>query len=133
MTFVESKGLRTYLIIYCQNAIQYSLMWPFRRKKVSREPQWSGPLCSHCRSTHTRVIVYHGTDQPDYVRTWRGQRYLTCRCFDCGQDFYIEEPLEGLADEVMMDNEIIDNEEELSAAEDELRRRVEDDEDRRCL
>ena len=58
---------------------------------------------------------------------------MTCRCFDCGQDFYIEEPLEGLADEVMTDNEIINNEEELRAAEDELRRRVEDDEDRRCL
>ena len=79
------------------------------------------------------MIVYHGTDQPDYVRTWRGQRYLTCRCLNCGQDFYIEEPPEGLADEVMTDNEIIDNEEELRAAEDELRRRVEDDEDRRCL
>ena len=58
---------------------------------------------------------------------------MTCRCFDCGQDFYIEEPREGLAGKVITDNEIIDNEEELRAAEDELRRNVEDDGDRRCL
>ena len=45
----------------------------------------------------------------------------------------MEEPREGLADEVITDNEIVDNEEELRAAEDELRRNVEDDGDRRCL
>lgn len=45
----------------------------------------------------------------------------------------MEEPFEGLADEVMADNEIIDNEEELRAAEDELKRNVEDNRDRRCM
>ncbi len=70
-------------------------MWLFRRKKIIREPQRTSPPCSHCGSTNTRLILYHGTDHPDYVRMWRGQRSLTYRCFDCGLDFYEEGKRQG--------------------------------------
>lgn len=57
---------------------------------------------------------------------------MTYKCFDCGQDFYGEEPQEGLTDEIMADDHIIDDEEALRAAEEEIRRQVEEDDDRRC-
>ena len=107
-------------------------MWPFRHKKTQRESQRSGPPCSYCRSTHTRLIAYHGTDYPDYVRIWRGQRFLTYRCFDCGLDFYGEEPQEGIIDEVIADGQVIDDVEALRAAEEEIERQAEEDDDRRC-
>ena len=75
------------------------------------------------------VISYHGTDQPNAVRTWRGQRYLTCRCSDCGQNFYSEAGA-GPADEAM-DDRIIDDEEALKAAEDELKKEADDEGDHR--
>ncbi len=103
----------------------------FRRKKTNRESKRSGPPCSYCGSTDTGVAAYHGGDQPDHVRIWRGQRYWTCRCSACGRDFYIEEPAEGLTDQVMSDNPLIDNEEALLAAEEELKRQIEEDGDRR--
>lgn len=78
------------------------------------------------------MIVYHGTDHPDYVRIWRGQRSLTCGCFDCGLDFYGEEPREGIIDEVIAGGQVIDDEEALRAAEEEIKRQVEEDDDRRC-
>ena len=106
-------------------------MWPFRHKKTQRESQRSGPPCSHCGSTNTRLIVYHGTDHPNYVRIWRGQRSLTYRCFDCGLDFYGEEPQGGIIDEVMAEGQVIDDEEALRAAEEEIERQVEEDDDRR--
>jgi hypothetical protein len=107
-------------------------MWIFRRKKVNPESSESSPLCSYCQSRHTRVIAYHGSDRPDYVRIWRGQRYITCKCLDCGQDFYIEEPPDGLADRLIEEDTMIEDEEELQAAEDELKRQNEEDGDHRC-
>jgi hypothetical protein len=106
-------------------------MWLFKRKKKNLEFR-SGPPCLYCRSTHTKVITIHGSGRPDPVKTWRGQRYWTCRCYDCGRDFYAEEPPEGLDIEAMPDDGSVDNEEELQAAEDELKRRIEEDDDRRC-
>ena len=107
-------------------------MWLFRRKKTQREYQGSGPPCSYCGSTNTRLRAYHGTDQPDYVRVWRGQRSLTYRCCDCGLEFYGEEHKGGITDEVIADDHIIDDEEELRAAEDEVKRETEEDGNRWC-
>ena len=56
---------------------------------------------------------------------------MTCRCFDCGLDFYVEEPQEGIADEMVSDGDVIDDEEALRAAEEEIKRQVEEEEDRR--
>ncbi len=56
---------------------------------------------------------------------------MTCRCLDCGQEFYADEPQEGIPDEVLHHNDIVDNEAELHEAEEELKRQIEKDNDRR--
>ena len=77
------------------------------------------------------MIRYHGTDHPNYVKVWRGQRSLTYRCLGCGLDFYGEEPQEGITDESTEGDDIIDDEEALQAAEEELKRQVEEERDMR--
>jgi hypothetical protein len=77
------------------------------------------------------ISYYHGTEEPDHIRTWRGQRYVTCRCSDCGRDFYTEEPLQGLPEEVLKDEKMLNDEDELRAAEEELRRQADDEGDHR--
>jgi hypothetical protein len=106
-------------------------MWPFRKKKENRKTSGAGPACSFCGSAQTIVVASPGEGQPSYVKTWRGQRYLTCRCLTCGKDFYADEPPEGLPSEVLEHDSIIDDEEELRAAEEELNKQTEDDRDRR--
>lgn len=74
----------------------------------------------------------YGSEQGNYIRAWRGQRYVTCRCLDCGKDFYAEEPREGLDIEAITGDETVEDEEALRAAEDELKRQVDEENDRRC-
>lgn len=60
---------------------------------------------------------------------------MTYRCVDCGLDFYEKEPEEGITNELILEAEdrVIDDEEALSMAEEEIQRQVEEDDDRRCL
>lgn len=57
---------------------------------------------------------------------------MTYRCFDCGLDFYGEEPQERMIKEVLEDGQVVDDEEALGVAEEEIKRQVEEDGDRRC-
>ena len=57
---------------------------------------------------------------------------MTYRCFDCGQDFYGEEPQERITDEIIADGHVVDDEEALRAAEEAVKKQVEEDGDRRC-
>lgn len=56
---------------------------------------------------------------------------MTCRCLDCGRNFYTEEPLQNVKENFLSDESIIDDEEELLAAEEELKRQVNEEDDRR--
>lgn len=56
---------------------------------------------------------------------------MTCRCSNCKRDFYAEESQQGLEEGVLSDDRVIDDEDELRAAEEEVRRQTEDDGDRR--
>ena len=105
-------------------------MWLFKRRKNQPKSARPGAACTFCRSTNTIVVSLHGSDVVNPVKTWRGQRYLTCRCLDCGQDFYAEAPPDGTQFETPEDERLIDNEEELKAAEEELKKEVEDEDDR---
>ena len=109
-----------------------SVMLFFRRNKKENKPHGSGPKCTACGSSNTQLIVFHGTDSPDYVRVWRGQRVLTYRCLDCGKDFYADEPVAGMVDETTDENRLVDDEEALRQAEEELKRQTEEDDDRTC-
>jgi hypothetical protein len=56
---------------------------------------------------------------------------VTCRCLNCGRNFYAEEPPQGLEKLPLMDDRIIDDEDELRAAEEELKRQADDEGDHR--
>ena len=108
-----------------------TVMWPFKHKRIGRESRYSGPPCPHCGSNNTKLIVYYGTDHPDYVRIWRGKRSLTYRCFDCSRDFYGDEPQAETVDQITEDDKVIDDEEALRQAEEEIKKQIEEDDDRR--
>jgi DNA-directed RNA polymerase subunit RPC12/RpoP len=106
-------------------------IWPFKRQKAEKTKQNSGPECPSCRSKNTKIKVNFGNDQPDYVKTWRGSRYLTYHCFNCETDFSIAEPQGGLDIEAQIGNQLIDDEEALKAAEEDLKRDVDEAGDHR--
>ena len=108
-------------------------MWFIKHKKLKPENSGFSPSCAYCNSTNTKVVTRYNAETPDYVKIWRGQRYITCRCFNCGKDFYTNEPEEGLNEEAMYADEIVSDPEELRAAEEELVRDIQDTDDRRCL
>jgi len=106
-------------------------MWLFKRKISSAGDTASRPKCPQCQSTKTKVITHHGTGEETYIKVWRGQRYVTFRCLACGNDFYTKESCHTI--EIELDNdEAIDDPAALQAAEDDLRRQVEDNNDRLC-
>jgi hypothetical protein len=108
-------------------------MWPFRRNK-DKEIQQPGftPTCPYCGSTDTRARSYSKVDQPDYIRVWRGQRYITCKCSDCGRNFYFKEPPHGITEEAILGDRIVEDGDELRSAEEEVRRKTEkEDRERR--
>ena len=105
-------------------------MWPFKRKNNPPETAPTGPVCTFCRSTDTVLISLHGSAAEDPVKTWRGERYLTCRCRDCGQDFYVAEGSAGAQLATQEDERLVDNEEDLHAAEEELKKEIREKNDR---
>ena len=74
------------------------------------------PHAHFVRVRNTRLLIYHGTGEPDYVKVWRGQRSLAYKCLDCGQNFYAREPQGRISEENLEDGPIIDDEEALRAA-----------------
>ena len=103
-------------------------MWPFKHKKIRTQSRYSGSLCSYCGSTNTKLT---GTDNPDYFKIWRGKRAFIYNCLDCGRDFYGEEPQIETVDHVADNDRVIDDEEALREAEEEMKRQIEKDDDRR--
>lgn len=101
----------------------------FGRKKAGHQERRPDPKCTHCGSSDT-VVVSHGEDEGNHIRAWRGQRYVVCRCRSCGREFYAEEPPGG-ADELAADDSMIEDEDALHAAEEELKRRTDEEGDRR--
>jgi hypothetical protein len=106
-------------------------MWLFHRNLGKKESLTSTPSCPFCKSHNTRMIINHGTSEPNYVKVWRGQRSLTYKCLGCGQNFYAKEPKGGISEENLEDGPIIDDEEALQAAEEMLKRQADEDDDRR--
>jgi hypothetical protein len=106
-------------------------MWPFKRQKSPKTEKAGGPCCPACQSLNTKLKVNFGNDQPDYIKTWRGNRYLTYHCFNCDTDFSIKEPRNRTDIEAQIDNELIDDEEALQAAEEALKRDADEEGDHR--
>jgi hypothetical protein len=105
------------------------VMWPFKRKAGKNIP--SRPLCTYCGSTNTKMVISSETEQPDHIRTWRGQRYIACKCRDCGKEFYIEETMQDIEELFSSNESFLADEDELLAAEEELKRQTDEEDDRR--
>jgi hypothetical protein len=65
-----------------------------------------------------------------HVKAWRGQRYVTWRCMSCGREFYTDVPPGGAAS-LPADDRMIEDENALREAEEELKRRTDEEGDRR--
>lgn len=97
-------------------------MCPFWRKK--QDELTPGVSCPFCGSRDTRPLAGDSG-----VKTWRGQRSVVYRCFACSRDFYTDgTPAER---EQIGEDEIVEDEEALLEAEEELRQQVKEDDDRR--
>ena len=105
-------------------------MWPFKKSKPQHNQQFVCPPCPFCRSTRTGILSFQDSNQTDYVRVWRGERVVVCRCHDCGRDFYVPEPKGGIPPEAISPDDAID-EAELNRAEAELKRETDADGDHR--
>ncbi len=105
-------------------------MWPFKPKKKIENAS-PGPRCPHCGSANIRVILSDKSEQPDYVKVWRGQRYTSCRCLDCGRDFYAGDLPPESAERFLADEGIVSDEDELRAAEAELKKQADEEGDHR--
>jgi hypothetical protein len=53
------------------------------------------------------------------------------RCSGCGRDFYTDEPQRGTGADLLSGNGLIDDEQALRAAEEELKKQIEEEDDRR--
>ncbi|HSW57231.1 MAG TPA: hypothetical protein VLH15_02390 [Dehalococcoidales bacterium] len=103
----------------------------FKRKKEKQAGSIGGPQCSVCGSVNVNLKVNYAGEQPDYIKTWRGRRYLPYHCRDCQIDFNVPEEKFGIMAQNQIDDGMID-EEALKAAEDELRKEMDEEGDRRC-
>jgi hypothetical protein len=106
-------------------------MWFFKRKKSQNQSWIAVPLCPGCHSRNTKLVIRQNDGAPEYVKVWRGKRSLTYRCSDCGLDFYIDEPLGGIEEESLSEGRTIDDEDALKAAEEEIKRQIDEENDRR--
>ena len=91
-------------------------VWPFKRKKTKDTP--AVPPCPYCGSPDTVAKE---------VKTWRGERSVSYHCRACGRGFYADEPSGGMPgpDEGPM----IEDEDALRAAEEELKKRTDEEDD----
>jgi predicted nucleic-acid-binding Zn-ribbon protein len=106
-------------------------MWPFRRKQTSKYIQQKPP-CPYCKSNNTKVISsLQATGETNFIKTWRSQRYIPCRCSECGRDFYIEATSQNIVKTLPLDGSIIEDEDELMTAEEELKRQADEENDHR--
>lgn len=103
----------------------------FRRKKKALSPDPLPVACPHCGSRETRVTV-SGAGEGSHIKAWRGERYVTLRCLSCGRDFYGDEPPDGV-DGLHSGEAMIEDEEALREAEEDLKRRTDEQNDRRYM
>jgi len=103
-------------------------MWLFKRKRMHTEQSKKHLPCPHCRSLNTGMIFDGDSLQADYVKVWRGKRYFSWRCRDCGNEFYGEAPESGSAANYDIDYGPVD-EETLKAAEVELKKQADEEND----
>ncbi len=103
----------------------------FRRKNNGESSKPDRPICLYCGSRNTGLKVSYDGDSPDFVKAWRGQKYLIYQCYDCHRDFNINYADMPVPFESQIDEPDIDDADELRMAEEELKRRTDEEGDHR--
>ena len=106
-------------------------MWPFKKKAQKEIKKTQVIRCPDCGSENTSIKPSYADGDPDFVKTWRGQRYITFYCRDCKQSFYVEESRCPSPDDLLNSADTVDDEEELREAEEDLKRQIEEEDDHR--
>jgi DNA-directed RNA polymerase subunit RPC12/RpoP len=106
-------------------------MWPFKKKKAGPNEKPAGIICVHCGGEDTIIISDTSSESSSPVKVWRGERYVTYKCRSCQRLFYSEEPSGGIANN--SSSKIIEDEDQLRNAEEELKRITDNEDDRRYL
>ncbi len=101
----------------------------FGRKKAKSRPGESGIVCPYCGSVNTRTQSHDLSQEAGHVKTWRGNRFSNYRCVSCSREFYADEP--ALNSPAANADRMIEDEDELRAAEEELKRQTDSRNDRR--
>ncbi|HXY75166.1 MAG TPA: hypothetical protein VEH58_07550 [Dehalococcoidales bacterium] len=103
----------------------------FRFNKPPDNTKKQNLPCPKCGSKNTGTIVDGDSSQADYVKVWRGKKYFSWKCRDCGHDFYGEAPTENEPQNNDLYLEPIDKA-ALKAAENELKKQADEDDDHLC-
>jgi hypothetical protein len=111
-------------------------MWIFRKKRDRSNRKSEARLCPFCGSPENRVDTSGAAEGVSPVKAWRGERLTAMKCQSCGRVFYAE-PVEGDAYPSATPtgrngSALIDDEEALRAAEEDLKRQTDAEGDRRC-
>jgi len=105
-------------------------MWPFK-KKNNKVKQSNDIHCVYCGSKYILKVINETNNSLNLVTVWRGQRYLTCKCKSCNRYFYIDEADRHLIDLSSTSDMMIEDEEQLKLAEEELKQQADTENDHR--
>ena len=103
-------------------------MWPFKRNKDKQPTQPAGTVCPFCGGSDTHTLSVDPSQDQGHIKTWRGERFANFKCSACGREFYSDEPSQN---EPGPDDRMIEDEDQLRAAEEELKKRTDAGDDRR--
>ncbi len=103
-------------------------MWPFKKKKD--KPQ-AGLYCPYCRSNRVLEITGDNETSLPHITVWRGIRCLSFECRSCARIFYTGESADVHSDMMSTNDVMIEDEEQLKIAENELKKQADIDGDHR--
>jgi hypothetical protein len=112
------------------SVIKYNSMRLFRRKP-GKELNNHGIACVHCGSTDTFAQSGVLLEDSSAIKVWRGERYIAFKCRSCRRVFYSDKNAE--PDKELKHTPLVEDEDKLHAAEEELKRQTDAGGDHRYL
>ncbi len=101
------------------------------RRKPGKEHENRSIACVHCGSTDTAALSGVLLENSQAIKVWRGERYIAFKCRSCQRVFYSDQSAE--FDKELSQNRLVEDEDQLLAAEEELKRQADADGDHRYL
>jgi len=95
-------------------------MWLIKKKKQNKSTILK---CIYCGNHNSKLL--------NRTVVWRGQRYIVCKCKSCNRSFYMDESGKDIIDLLSTNDTLVENEELLNSAEEELKHQADIDGDHR--